>query len=308
MKGLIDKGHDVSIIDNSSSGSVQNLKDLGVDQEPISGDLKDYGFTRDVLKGADTVFHFAAEVGSVAYLHGSKAKELTTWLTNSTIDANVFKACLENNVGSIIYASSAAVYPLDLQFGADVQFKEEDSELRTNPDGGYGWAKFVAEKQLAMMPDVPSGAVRMFNVYGDNIYLKEDRSPVIGSLIRKAINYPKEDFVVWGDGSQKRCFVSVDDVIDALFRIHEHVKSKGSLTVNVGSTDEINVGDLARTIIAISKKDIPLKFDTSKPSGTLNRMPNIDLAKQVLGWAPSTSMDEGLRKTYAWAEKRLAKG
>ena len=74
-----------------------------------------------------------------------------------------------------------------------------------------------------MMSDVKVGVARIFHAYGKNIYLKPDKSQVIGSLMRKAILYPSEDFVVWGDGSQKRCFVYIDDVIDALVLIQEYI-------------------------------------------------------------------------------------
>ena len=305
VRRLTDEGHEVSIVDDFSSGSVQNLKDVGAEQDCIKGDLKALDFARESLKGADVVFHFAAEVGSVAYLHGSAAAELAALQSNIVIDANVFRACVENRVSSVIYASSVSVYPFDKQQGSNVKFKEDDAEERVNPEGGYGWSKYIAEKQLALMPGVASGVARIFHAYGRNIYLKPDRSQVIGSLIRKAIGYPREGFAVWGDGRQRRCFVYIDDVLDALFRLLKHVETKGSLTVNIGSTEEITVGELAKRVIAMSKKDIPLEFDPSKPSGALNRMPDLTRVKEALGWRPKIDFLTGLGETYAWAEGRL---
>ncbi len=179
----------------------------------------------------------------------------------------MFKACLENGVRTVIYASSVSVYPFDEQLGSHAQFREEDSERKVNPEGGYGWAKYIAEKQLALMPGVSYGVARIFHAYGKNIYLKPDRSQVIASLIRKAVRYPAEDFVVWGDGSQRRCFVYIDDALDALMRLEKHVVERGNLTVNVGSTEETTVRDLAERIVRLSKKDIPLKFDDIKAHG-----------------------------------------
>ena len=91
-KRLVDEGHEISIVDDMSAGSTQNLRDVGVKQRVTKGDLKDYGFAKRSLKGAEIVFHFAAEVGSVEYLHGSQSKELAALLANVTIDANVFRA------------------------------------------------------------------------------------------------------------------------------------------------------------------------------------------------------------------------
>ena len=304
---LLDEGREVSIVDDLSSGSLRNLADLGVRRKISEGDLRDYRFANRSLRGADTVFHFAAEVGSVNYLHGSNARELAAMQANLIIDANVFRACLENGVHTVIYASSVSVYPFDEQLGSNSRFREEDSERKVNPEGGYGWAKYIAEKQLALMPGISYGVARIFHAYGKNIYLKPDRSQVIASLIRKAVRYPKEGFVVWGDGNQRRCFVYIEDALDALMKLEKHVVEQGSLTVNVGSTEETTVRDLAERVIRLSNKQIPLKFDESKLTGALNRTPNLERAKRVLGWSPTTSFSKGLGKTFEWAESRIGK-
>jgi GDP-D-mannose 3', 5'-epimerase len=307
VKRLLDDGRDVSIADDFSSGSLRNLADLGVRRKCIVGDLRNYEFAKKSLRGAETVFHFAAEVGSVSYLHGSNARELAALQANLIIDANVFKACIENGVRAVIYASSVSVYPFDEQLGSRTQFREEDSERKVNPEGGYGWAKYIAERQLSLMPDTSYGIARIFHAYGRNIYLKPDRSQVIASLIRKAVRYPDEGFVVWGDGNQRRCFVYIEDALEALMRLEKHVGERGNLTVNVGSTEEITVRNLAERVVVLSEKDIPLKFDDSKLTGALNRMPNLERAKRVLGWSPTTSFSEGLQETFDWAKARLSK-
>ncbi len=301
---LIREGHEVVMVDDFSSGSKQNLADVGVDQECVVGDLKDPEFAKDSLKRVDKVFHFAAEVGSVDYLHGSGARELAAMQANVVIDANVFRSCLENGVKTVVYASSVSVYPFDRQMGQHVKFREEDAEERVNPEGGYGWSKYIAEKQLSYMSDVSVGVARIFHAYGKNIYVRPDRSQVIASLMRKAIDYPREEFVVWGDGRQRRCFVYIDDVIDALFKLQEHVEEKGSLTVNMGSTEEVTVRELAEKIIGLSGKNIPIRFDPSKPTGALNRMPDLGRVKRTLGWEPKTPFSEGLAKTFDWLAAR----
>jgi len=304
-KRLVDEGQEISIIDDMSAGSTQNLRDVGVKQRVTKGDLKDFRFAKRSLKGAESVFHFAAEVGSVEYLHGSRSKELAALLANVTIDANVLRACAENGVRSIIYASSVSVYPFDRQLGGHVRFREDDAGAKVNPEGGYGWSKYLAEKELSYMSDVHVGVARIFHAYGKNIYIRPDRSQVIASLMRKAIRYPKEDFVVWGNGRQRRCFVYVDDVMDALFNLFRHVERKGNLTVNIGSTEEVTVLELAKMIIGLSGKEIEPKLDPSKPSGALNRMPDLSLVKKTLGWEPKTSFSRGLSKTYDWVLTRL---
>ena len=150
------------------------------------------------------------------------------------------------------------------------------------------------------------GIARIFHAYGPNIYLKEDRSQVIGSLIRKAIRYPREDFVVWGDGTQRRAFLCIDDFLDGLFRLDEYVETKGNLTVNLGSTEETTVKALAEGVIGISGKRITPKYDTTKPVGVLRRLPDRSRAEKTLGWRPKTRLSDGLAKTCEWAERRTA--
>ena len=298
-------GHEVSIIDDLSAGSVQNLRDVGVTQKCVVGDLKSFEFARESIKGADAVYHFAAEVGSVDYLHGSALRELAAMQANITIDANVFRACVEHRVRTIIYASSVSVYPFDRQMGSHSRFKEEDAEKKVNPEGGYGWSKLIAEKQLGYMADMAVGVARIFHAYGKNIYIRPDRSQVIASLMRKAIRYPKEDFVVWGDGSQRRCFVYIDDAVDALLLLQKHAETKGNLTVNLGSTEEVTVKELAELIVKLTGREIPLRFDATKPTGALNRMPDLGRVKRALDWSPSTKLPEGLAKTFLWASSRV---
>jgi nucleoside-diphosphate-sugar epimerase len=304
-KRLLDTGEEAVVIGDFSSGNRQNLSDLGADPKIVIGDLKDLSFARKSLKGMDKVYHFAADIGNVAYLHGSESREQSALRNNLAIDSNVIRACAENRVGTIIYASSVSVYPRSEQMGQEVAFMEEDSERVIDPEGGYGWAKYIGEKQLAVFPDTKVGIARIFHAYGPNIYLKEDRSQVIASLIRKAIRYPKENFVVWGDGTQRRAFLYIDDFLDALFRLDRYVEKKGSLTVNVGSTEETTVRELAEMVVKLSGKDITMKFDASKPTGVLSRLPNLDRVGGVLGWIPKTRLVDGLSSTYEWAENRL---
>jgi GDP-L-fucose synthase len=87
-----------------------------------------------------------------------------------------------------------------------------------------------------------------------------------------------------------------------------HVERHGSLTVNVGSTEETTVRELAERTIELSGKEIALEFDASRPTGALNRMPDLERVKRVLGWGPTTTFAKGLERTYEWAEGRISSG
>jgi len=303
VKRLLDEGRDVLVIDNFSRGSLENLKDVGAENVKwVKADLRDYNQAIAAIKDAEIVYHLAAVVGSVEHLHGSEMAELRALQDNLVIDANVFRACLQHNVRKIVYASSVSVYPIDMQQRLDVVLSEEDLRYY-NPEGGYGWAKLLSEIQLVWMKNIDVGIARIFTAYGPCEPLDET-AHAVPALIRKAVRYPEEDFVVWGNGEQTRSFMYVSDCVEALVRLEEEASSP-PLIVNVGSDKPTPIRVLAEKIVEISGKSIEVKYDPLKPVGPLSRTADITKAREVLGWSPKVSLEEGLRKTYAWAEKRL---
>jgi len=311
VRSLLDLDREVIITDDFSRGSQQNLDDLKIPNECLVADLKYFDKVLRLTKGVDTVFHLAAKVGSVDYLHGSDAKELDAMQINIAIDTNVLKSCVDNGVKKIIYASSVSVYPIHLQQRQNIVFEEDDLQIsdkiqgEINPEGGYGWAKFMGEVQLALMTETKVGIARIFNTYGDNAALGAS-SHVVQALISKAIRYPKEQFVVWGDGKQTRDFLYVSDCVNALLKLEEKA-SFPPVVVNIGSDKEISIGTLAEKIVKISGKSLKIKYDTSKPIGPISRSPVTTKAREILGWKDVVTLEEGLKKTYVWVEKRLSK-
>jgi len=164
-------------------------------------------------------------------------------------------------------------------------------------------SKLIGEMQLGWMRDVDVGIARIFNVYGECEPLDET-AHVIPALMRKAILYPKEGFVVWGDGNQSRCLIYVSDCVDALMRLEDKASSS-KIIVNIGSDREVSIRTLAEKIVGLSGKDIEMVFDPAKPTGPVSRTADISKARALLGWQPRVGLDEGLRRTYLWAEKRL---
>lgn len=320
VKKLIERGGKVIVVDDFSSGSKQNLLNLGIknsDFELRELDLTNYYQASEGLKEAETVFHFAARVGGIKYLHEGEDSELLTLQENLAIDANVFRVCLEKKVKRIVYASSTAVYPMEKQYSAGAIFSEDDfsPEMRTqdprfrfqmsiNPDGGYGLAKLMGEIQLNWMKDVDIGIARIFNIYGVNEPLDE-KSHAISDLICKAIIYPKKEFVVWGDGNQTRDYLYVSDCVDALVKLEEKISdySHSPLIINIGSGRTTSLREIAEEVIKLSGKDIKAIYDLKKPVGPLSRTANIDRIKNLLGWQPKIGLEKGLENTYLWIKK-----
>lgn len=305
VKRLVSEGREVIVLDDMSRGNVQNLRDLGVEPEVRVVDLRDYTATIEALDEVDSVFHMAARVGSVEFLHGSDLAELLALQTNLVIDANVLRACLEKGVKRLVYASSVAIYPiLPQRRSYDIVLKESDLSY-IDPEGGYGWAKLLGEIELDWMRGVNIGMARLFNIYGEGEDPNED-AHVIPALARKIIQSSSE-FPVWGDGNQSRDLLYVEDAVEALLRLEECASSPPTI-INVGSGQTTSVRDLVDTLIDISGKRVTPVYDETKPVGPLSRTADISEAGSLIGWKPQVSLREGLRRTFEWVEMRLQKG
>ena len=299
VRALLNEGREVRAVDNVSRGSEKNLS--GLELEVVHADLRDWNQTKPAIEGADVLYHLAAKVGSIDFLHGSNLAELDALQSNLAIDANVFRAAKESGISKIVYASSVSVYPIKEQTKLNARFREEDTEP-IDPEGGYGWAKLVGEIQLAMM-GIKAAAARIFNAYGEfSEYGKT--AQVVPALVRKAINYPREEFVVWGDGSQTRNLVYVGDVVEALIMMESNT-SDPPLILNIGNERTVTVRELANVVVKTSKKKISVQFDPSKPMGPLSRIPDITKAKKTIGWSPRVSLEDGVGLTYEWMANEM---
>ena len=145
--------------------------------------------------------------------------------------------------------------------------------------------------------------MRLHNVYGPPCDLSPDKSQVIPALCRKAIRYPEEDFVVWGTGSQRRAFVFVDDAVEAISLALQNEFNNG--VIQIGPNESHPISWIAETVVRISGKEIPIRYDSSRPEGDRDRSADFSRARDLLDWVPTTSLEEGLRKTYDWARDSI---
>lgn len=318
VKKLIDRGEKVVVVDDFSTGSRENLEYVGAGTVEIrENDLTNFADAKKALEGADSVYHMAARVGGIPYLHGDENIELLSLETNLAIDANVFRACQELGVRKIIYPSSVSVYPLGKQQDQGVIFSEAELafpqhyshlfpfRMSVDPDGGYGLAKILGEIQLYFLKNVKSGIARIFSAYGENEPLGAN-AHVVSRLMMAALKYPEEQMTIWGDGRQTRDYVYVTDCVDALILLSEKLEEVNTpLVVNIGGGKPVSMKELAEKIIAISGKDIKPVYDYKKPVGPVSRTADITRAKLVLGWEPKVTLDEGLERTYRWIENNL---
>ena len=304
----------VYIVDNLWRGSLENLRmedgsvTFPVSEKFILGDLSEYhvALATCLKVRPDFVFHLADIVAGIDFVF---ANEPFLYRVNTLINTNLFAAIREAGIKNLVYIGTACSYPQKLQEKPGAPPLVEGQVFPANPESAYGWSKLMGEYEaelLSRYADVNLGILRLHNVYGPRTLLSKKRSQVIPSLIRKAIRYPDEKFVVWGSGGQTRDFVFVGDVVDALLRLP--LRGMGQGPIQIGTAKETSIAELADLIVAISNKSIEIIFDKTKPDGDGGRSGNYDKAKRILGWDVSTSLRAGLELTYQWAHQQISSG
>lgn len=298
---LVALGADVRVADDFSSGRRENLNDCLDRVEVREGDLRDRTFTRQVMQGTQVVFHLAASHGGRGFIDTHPAD----CASNLVLDGIVFEEAWRARVERVCYTSSACVYPVWLQKrpanGNILYLKEEWAdpfkEGCAGADGEYGYAKLMGEMTLRAywkQHGLKSIVCRLHTAYGE----RENETHAIIALIAKAF-VRMDPYEIWGDGQQGRNFIYVGDIVDGMIRAAEWVEDASP--VNIGTAEPIKIIDLARMIFRETGfTPRSLAFDTSKPVGVYNRAADMTRARELLGWEPRTSLEEGLRRTITW--------
>ncbi|MEW5910294.1 MAG: NAD-dependent epimerase/dehydratase family protein [Thermodesulfobacteriota bacterium] len=309
VQALVEKGAHVSVADNLWRGKLDNLKnEKGVDlidihQDFLNADLTQYDACRAAAKEKEMIFHLADVVAGINYVFGN---ELSLFNSNLLINTNMLHAAVECSVKDFIYVGTACSYPKEKQDKLNVPLLKEDDVYPANPESSYGWSKLMGEYECALAMReklINIGVLRLHNVYGPKTDFSPEKSQVIPSLIRKAIRHPKEEFIVWGSGEQRRAFIYVDDVVKALMLTAEKGMNQGA--IQIGPDYSTSIREIAETVVSISKKDIPIIYDPSKPEGDKDRAADWSKAKKILGWNPETTITDGLRRSYNWFKEKI---
>lgn len=306
VRRLVADGAEVEVIDNLWRGKHEYLEGIAgfdVDRHLWLGDLSDSGRALDLIRGFDVVYHLADVVAGVDYVFGH---EPSVFRQNIMINSNTLWACVRNSIPRYVYVGTACSYPQDLQTASGVVALREDQAYPAAPESAYGWSKLLGEYEAELAArtyGLEVGLLRLHNVYGPRADFQPGRSQALPSLIRKAVRYPDEEFVVWGSGEQYRDFVFVDDVVEALVLVLERGMGRG--VIQIGSERAVTLREAAAVIVAASGKRIPVRFDPSKPEGDRGRIAICERAHDILGWQPRTDFELGIKYTYRWIEQQL---
>lgn len=299
---LVEKGAKVSVVDNLTSGTLENLEKSKDKINFINKDLE-YISKKDIqfiFKDTEVVFHLAAVHGGRGYIQTHPADICS----NLSIDHHVFEACNDVGVENVVFASTACVYPTELQknVGSTYKLKESDSDP-TNLDSfmsadiEYGWGKLMSEMQMhsfIKQYGMKGCPVRFVTAYGP----RENETHAIIALIYKAVE-KMDPYEIWGDGKQERDFTYVEDIVEGTIRASEVIND--GTPINLGTGVRYNMIDVVEMICNILDWH-PKKFDfkTSMPVGAMSRALDNSRAFTTIGWKPRFSLEKGLKKTIEW--------
>ena len=299
---LISLGSDITVIDNLSSGTKENLSEVWEKIHFKKNDLEYITKSEidDLFKDQEIVFHLAAIHGGRGFITTHPADVSS----NFSIDHHVFEASMDANVKNLVFASTACVYPTDLQkeIGTDYKLKEDDSDpLKLDgymsADIEYGWGKLMSEMQLHAFKKqygLKACPVRFVTAYGP----RENETHAIIALIYKAIK-KMDPYEIWGDGKQERDFTYVEDIVDGSILAGEKIFD--GTPINLGTGRRYRIIDVVEMICEILNwKPNNYNFDTSKPVGALSRALDNSTAKKLIGWEPRFNLRDGLEKTVEW--------
>lgn len=264
-------------------------------------DLRDRMNCLKAVTGCDHAFNFAADMGGMGFIQSNHA---VLMYNNTMISSNFLEACRMSGVKRLFYASSACVYPEHNQVQEDVVALKEDTAWPARPQDVYGLEKLYSEEMhmsyAHAWPQLQTRIGRFHNIYGPQGTWKGGREKFPAACCRKVIA-SKDKVEMWGDGKQTRSFCIVDDCVEGVLRL---TKSDYAKPLNIGSDVLISMNDLMRLAMSFEDKNLEI-FHIPGPEGVRGRNSDNDLIKQILGWAPSISLEVGLRKTYFWIKSKI---
>ena len=280
---LVEEGHTVLALDDLTAGDPRRLSRQVL---LTRGDVRDVPKLWTLLQGVDCVYHLAARVRVPESVH--YPAEYNEVNVGGTVA--LMQAMRDTGVRRVVLASSGAIY-------GEQEQQPVDEAQTPRPNSPYGVSKIAAEyytSTLGMLYDIETVSLRIFNAYGPGQDLPPSYPPVIPQALRQA--QTGGSIVIFGDGSQTRDFVFVDDVVDALVSAAT-ASSANRTVINIGSGQEVSIRELAAHVVRVTDKQVSILYNPSVSGGVSRLVADVRLARDLLGWAPHTSLEDGLRLT-----------
>jgi UDP-N-acetylglucosamine/UDP-N-acetyl-alpha-D-glucosaminouronate 4-epimerase len=286
VAALLERGDEVRVLDNFSTGSRANLAALGRDVDVVEGDLRSYERVHTAVRGAEVVFHQGA-LGSVPR---SVQDPLSSTAVNVEGTLNVLLAARDEGIRRIVAASSSSVY---CDGGT---FPRAESQA-PNPISPYAVAKLAAERfcvSFTRVYGIETVALRYFNVFGPRQDPSSQYAAVVPRFIRLIAD--GEPVTVHGDGGQSRDFTYVENVVRANLLAAEAVDAAGRvLNIATGSAETVEA--LADTIGRLLDRAVEKTYGPAQPGDVRESWADVSAAREAIGYEPLVGFEEGLRRT-----------
>ncbi len=285
VRGLLARGDAVRVLDNFSTGNRDNLE--GVDIEVVEGELRSYERVHNAMRGIEVVFHLGA-MGSVPR---SVQDPLTSSAVNVEGTLNVLLAARDEGARRVVFSSSTSVY------GSTRELPTTES-TPPDPISPYGVAKLAAERYCVSFSRVyeslESVVLRYFNVYGPRQSPFSQYAAVVPLFVTAIAT--GEPITIFGDGEQSRDFTYVGNVVDATLKAADAADASGRM-FNIASAAPASVNRVAELIGEILGKPVERNYLPPRTGDIRDSWADISAAREVLGWEPKVSLEEGLRLT-----------
>ena len=271
----------------------------------IVGDLREMATNRaSIDRDFDEVYQLAADMGGAGFVFTGE-HDADIMHNSAQINLNVLETVRKRKIGRIFYSSSACMYPAHNQEDPLNPNCVESSAYPANPDSEYGWEKLFSERlyfAYARNYGVPVAVARYHNIFGPEGSWKDGREKAPAALCRKIASTPDGgEIEMWGDGTQTRSFLYIDECIEGTTRL---LRSKVGEPVNIGSQERVSLNEFAHMIMEIAGKRVSIRHIPG-PTGVKGRNSDNRLINQLLGWAPSQQLRVGLTTTYAWIAEQV---
>lgn len=286
---LLEEGARVMVLDDLSTGRLENLGDHLADLEFLRGDICDGNLLRKVLDGVEVVFHQAA----LPSVPRSIEDPLTTEKVNATGTLVLLLAARDAGVRRVIYASSSSVY-------GDSPALPKVEDMPTDPKSPYALSKYAGERYCQLFTrlyGLETVSLRYFNVFGPRQDPTSHYAAVIPRFIAGIMT--GRGITIFGDGKQTRDFTYVDNVIQANLKAAVAPKASGDM-YNVACGKSITVLELAKYLMRLLDRKVEIEWAPPRPGEVRDSLASIDRASRDLDYAPEISVFDGLKKAVEW--------
>ena len=269
--------------------------------ENFTLNMQEYENCIEMTKNIDFVLNLACNMGGIGFIENNK----TDCMLSVLINTNLLRACLKNNIKKYFFSSSACAYNKELQQDPNIDGLKEEDAYPAMPEDGYGWEKLFSERMCRHFKEdygLETRVARFHNIYGPIGTFDGGREKAPAAICRKVIEAKLKNLNtidVWGDGTQTRSFLYIDDCIDAVLKLFE---SEYSDPINIGSDEKVSINELINIVEKIAKINLERNYQLDKPLGVKGRSSNNDLIKKVLKWNYKFPLKDGIQHTYKWIE------